>query len=130
MRNGWVVRAPGSSANVGAAFDAVAIALAAHLEVSDTDDNPAPETHPAARAFRSAVGVGPISVRSQIPGGRGLGFSGAARVAGLLAAHTQHERPLPDVTDGRSCVATGRRALPGVRSRVARVTATQSLAQA
>jgi homoserine kinase len=49
----------------------------------------APETHPAVRAFRHAGGSGPLSVHASFPGGRGLGFSGAARVAGLLAAARQ-----------------------------------------
>src|SRR5262249_43622155 len=53
------------------------------------DGGPAPETHPAVRAFRHAGGTGPLSVHSTFPGGRGLGFSGASRVAGLLAATRQ-----------------------------------------
>ena len=55
---------------------------ASHLEVSADGDEPAPETHPAVRAFRNAGGQGPLCVRSRFPGGRGLGFSAAARVAG------------------------------------------------
>jgi homoserine kinase len=47
------------------------------------------DTHPSSVAFRLAGGVGPIWVRSPIPMGRGLGFSGAARVAGLVAGHAQ-----------------------------------------
>lgn len=86
-----MIRVPASSANVGPAFDAVAIALARYIEVSD-DGEAAPETHPAVRAFRSAGGDGPLSVRAQFPGGRGLGYSGASRVAGLLAAHAQAGR--------------------------------------
>jgi homoserine kinase len=93
MRNGWVVRVPASSANVGPAFDAVAIALSLFLEVSDQGDDEG-ETHPAVRAFRQAGGVGPLRVRSPIPSGRGLGFSGAARVAGVVAAFVQREEPL------------------------------------
>jgi homoserine kinase len=90
---GWSVRVPASSANLGSAFDAVAVALDVHLEVTDTGE-PAPETHPAVRAFRSAGGVGSLAVRSRFPGGRGLGFSGAARVAGLLAAAAQQGQPM------------------------------------
>lgn len=89
VETGWLVRVPASSANVGPAFDAVAVALGVHLEVSDEGDEPAPETHPAARAFRGAGGQGRLFVRSHFPGGRGLGFSAAARVAGLLAAQAQ-----------------------------------------
>jgi homoserine kinase len=88
----WVVRVPASSANVGPAFDAVAIALGIHLEVSSAGDAPASESHPAVRAFRGAGGHGRVFVRSRFPGGRGLGFSAAARVGGLLAAHAQQGR--------------------------------------
>lgn len=90
METGWVVRVPASSANVGPAFDAVAVALGIHLEVSAEGDEPAAENHPAVRAFRGAGGEGRLCVRSSFPGGRGLGFSAAARVAGLLAVHAQH----------------------------------------
>lgn len=91
MPSGFLVRVPASSANLGSAFDAVALAVARYLEVSDAGEH-APETHPAVRAFRAAGGEGPLSVRAGFPGGRGLGYSGAARVAGLLAAHTQRGR--------------------------------------
>ena len=47
------------------------------------------EYHPGRIAFRSYGGVGDVWVRSKIPMGRGLGFSGAARVAGVVAAHAQ-----------------------------------------
>ena len=89
MEQGWVVRVPASSANVGPAFDAVAVALGAYLEVSDVGDEPATENHPAVRAFRGAGGQGRLCVRSQFPGGRGMGYSAAARVAGLLAVSAQ-----------------------------------------
>jgi homoserine kinase len=92
VQDGWRVRVPASSANVGPAFDALAVALDFHLEVFANGDDPAPETHPAVRAFRNAGGQGPLCVRSRFPGGRGLGFSAAARVAGLLAVHAQQGR--------------------------------------
>jgi homoserine kinase len=92
VETGWVVRVPASSANVGPAFDALAVALGTHLEVSADGDEAAPETHPAVRAFRGAGGQGRLCVRCPFPGGRGLGFSAAARVAGLLAAHAQQGR--------------------------------------
>jgi homoserine kinase len=92
VQDGWLVRVPASSANVGPAFDALAVALGTYLEVFADGDDPAPETHPAVRAFRNAGGRGPLCVRSHFPGGRGLGFSAAARVAGLLAVHAQHGR--------------------------------------
>ena len=89
MESGWVVRVPASSANIGPAFDAVAVALGAYLEVSAEGDAAAPENHPAVRAFRGAGGQGRLCVRSQFPGGRGMGYSAAARVAGLLAVNAQ-----------------------------------------
>jgi homoserine kinase len=92
VETGWVVRVPASSANVGPAFDAVAVALGVHLEVSDQGDEPAPENHPAVRAFRGAGGEGRLCVRARFPGGRGMGFSAAARVAGLLAVKAQRGR--------------------------------------
>ena len=82
------VRAPASSANLGAGFDVFALALDLHLEAG-LGDAPAgarnvDQHHPTARAFVAAGGDGEpvIWVRSPIPMGRGLGFSGAARVAG------------------------------------------------
>ncbi len=93
-RDDWVVRVPASSANLGPGFDAVALALDVHLEVAAGADDPAPETHPAVRAFRQSGGVGPITIRTHFPGGRGLGFSGAARVGGLIAAALQQDRSL------------------------------------
>ena len=92
MRDGWRVRVPASSANLGPAFDAVAVALGTHLEVTADGGEPANETHPAVRAFRGVGGRGPLCVRARFPGGRGLGYSAAARVAGLLAAHVQQGR--------------------------------------
>jgi homoserine kinase len=53
----------------------------------------AEEHHPAVRAFTLLGGTGPMWVRSSIPMGRGLGFSGSARVAGLVAAMVQREGP-------------------------------------
>ncbi len=96
MKYGWTVRVPASSANLGSAFDAVAVALSTHLEVSDCGEAPAPETHPAVRAFRHAGGEGSLFVRARFPGGRGLGYSGAARVGGLVAACVQRGQSLRD----------------------------------
>jgi homoserine kinase len=93
-----IVRVPASSANLGPGFDALGMALALHLELRiDSDDGagvaPAEDGHPSVRAFRQLGGTGPIWIRSLIPIGRGLGFSGAARVAGLVAALAQREGP-------------------------------------
>ena len=50
---------------------------------------PADQHHPASVAFARAGGQGSVWVRSPIPSGRGLGFSGAVRLGGILAAHAQ-----------------------------------------
>jgi homoserine kinase len=89
------VRVPGSSANLGAGFDALGLAVDLYAEVGLVDDGvPAgasavDEHHPALKAFRRAGGRGGVWLRCNIPMGRGLGFSGAVRVGGLVAAHLQ-----------------------------------------
>jgi homoserine kinase len=72
------------------------MALSVHLELGPVFNGEIPsgakmidEYHPGHIAFRSYGGVGDVWVRSKIPMGRGLGFSGAARVAGVVAAHAQ-----------------------------------------
>src|SRR3954463_10631056 len=54
-----------------------------------TGAQPIDPFHPAGIAFRKAGGTGDLWVCSPIPVGRGLGFSGAVRVAGIVAAHAQ-----------------------------------------
>jgi homoserine kinase len=95
VSSGSTIRVPASSANLGPGFDALGLALTAYLDLTlEGGDSPSDESHLAVRTFRRAGGVGPVSVRSQMPGGRGLGFSAAARVAGLLAASVQRGKPL------------------------------------
>lgn len=88
-----IVRVPASSANLGPGFDALGMALSLHAEVSAGQPSDgstlADEHHPATIAFRLHGGEGPLWVRSPIPVGRGMGFSGAVRVGGLVAAHAQ-----------------------------------------
>jgi homoserine kinase len=93
------VRVPGSSANLGPGFDALGMALSLYADVgvvgeAGTDALPdrarlADEHHPATIAFRAAGGVGSLWVRSEIPMGRGLGFSGAVRVGGAVLGVSQ-----------------------------------------
>ena len=92
----YFVRVPASSANLGPGFDALGMALSVHLEMGPAVNGDVPagakmidKYHPGHIAFRSYGGVGDVWVRSKIPMGRGLGFSGAARVAGVVAAHAQ-----------------------------------------
>jgi homoserine kinase len=90
-----IVRAPASSANLGSGFDAIALALDLPFELA-VDEPSVPEgfldcepTHPAVVAFDRGGGdrsAHHLAWRSPIPPGRGLGFSGAARVAGAFAA--------------------------------------------
>jgi homoserine kinase len=85
-----IARVPGSSANLGPGFDTLGMALTLHLEVGSgaapADARALDEHHPAAVAHRAAGGTGPLWERGAIPMGRGLGFSGAARVGGALLA--------------------------------------------
>lgn len=96
---GVIVTAPASSANLGPGYDCLALALDLpfHLSVGGRADaavsgagryHEAEPSHPCAVAFREAGGDPSISLwwASPIPPGRGLGFSGAARVAGAYAA--------------------------------------------
>jgi homoserine kinase len=91
-----IVRVPASSANLGPGFDALGMALGLHAEAGFVGADPPPdgahvadEHHPATVAFRWAGGEGQLWVRCRIPMGRGMGYSGAVRVAGLVAAHLQ-----------------------------------------
>ena len=97
-----IVSVPASSANLGPGFDALAMALTLPFELATGDSGreqaasgprwlDADERHPATVAFRRRGGTGALRVRSSIPPGRGLGYSGAARVAGLVAACAQRD---------------------------------------
>ena len=85
---------PASSANLGPGFDALGLALELPFELavgaSPADGFlPCEPRHPATVAAFAAAGGDPgtdLWWRSPIPPGRGLGFSGAARVAGAFAA--------------------------------------------
>lgn len=87
------VRVPASSANLGAGFDVLGMALSLHAEVGTGQPREgsrlAEPTHPAMVAFRMLGGEGGLWIDSPIPMGRGLGFSGAARVGGAAAAIVQ-----------------------------------------
>ena len=62
------------------------------------------ERHPADVAFRRGEGRGELWVRSSIPVGRGLGFSGAMRVGGLVAAAAQRATGPDDIDAARRAV--------------------------
>src|SRR6201990_2437304 len=94
-----LVRVPGSSANLGPGYDAMAAAVALHLEleVEETGefavdpgglDVSTGRDNLIVRAFETlhpADGIA-FRLRSEIPLARGLGSSAAAIVAGLAAA--------------------------------------------
>lgn len=89
------ISVPASSANLGAGFDALGLALTIPAELGLVD-GAVPERaevalggHPAATAFTSAGGRGKVWVRTSIPSGRGLGFSGAVRVGAIALALQQ-----------------------------------------
>ncbi len=89
----WAIQVPASSANLGAGFDVLGMALTMHAEIGCGEPpagaHVADEHHPATIAFRRLDGDGPLWTRSPIPMGRGLGFSGAIRVGGAAAALVQ-----------------------------------------
>jgi len=103
MERRRVVRAPASSANLGPGFDALAAALALHLEIEVREtgtfevatglDVPRDRSNLVVRAFERlhpADGLR-FTIRSDIPLVGGLGSSAAAIVAGLLAADHLYE---------------------------------------
>lgn len=89
----WAIRVPASSANLGAGFDVLGMAVSLHAEIGlgtpPDDAGGVDRYHPASVAFHRLGGEGLPWVRSPIPMGRGLGFSGAARVGGAAAAIVQ-----------------------------------------
>lgn len=87
------VRVPATSANLGPGFDALGLALSLHLtagvtghDVPPADARECDDHHPAQTAFVAAGGSGRVWTSNEIPMGKGLGFSGAARVAGICLA--------------------------------------------
>ena len=114
------VRVPATSANMGPGFDCLGIALDWTSEITlEASDQPvrAPEDPitrmviSAALSLYTRVGVAPpagLSARyvGDVPVGRGLGVSAAARVAGLLAADALIEGGEPHSADAILALAT------------------------
>jgi len=101
-----IVRVPATSANMGPGFDALGVALTLWAEVGLVIDGEVPadaqladQHHLATAAFRRLGGVGDVWVRSPIPMARGLGYSAAVRVGGLLLASAQQASSGADVHD-------------------------------
>lgn len=108
-------RVPASSANLGPGFDALAVALALYVEVSvepadelsvvsagQGSDIPGGPDHLAARVATSVMGHDrmAITVRSDIPVGRGLGSSAALAVAAAAAAGAENPFAAGAAVDG------------------------------
>lgn len=89
------VSAPGSSANLGAGFDVLGLAvdLRAEAGLGDAPDGAQviDDHHPSTVAYKQLGGREQLWSRSKIPMGRGLGFSGAARAAGAMLALVERE---------------------------------------
>lgn len=90
------IRVPATSANMGPGFDVLGLALTLYTDVGIVGvDEPtegareADDSHPAQIAFIRAGGAGRVWVKNSIPVGRGMGFSGAVRVGGIVAAEVQ-----------------------------------------
>lgn len=101
LDGGRRARAPGSSANLGPGFDALALALDCHVEVTvrpssrpelscsgEGADLARGEDHLAVRVVRAVAGTDAvaITVASDVPVARGLGSSAALALAAAAAA--------------------------------------------
>ena len=105
-----LIRVPGSSANLGPGFDVLGMAVDRYLDIRLIDEGSDPgdsnwrlheanESHLAVETFREAGGAGRVALSSLIPPARGLGFSGAARAAGLFAAAVQQGSSIDEARD-------------------------------
>lgn len=108
-------RAPASSANLGPGFDALAVALALYCEVEiepaaglsvrsegEGADLPTDGSHLAARVATAVTGHDrmAITVRSEVPVGRGLGSSAALAAAAAAAAGAPDPLAVAAAVDG------------------------------
>ena len=108
-------RAPASSANLGPGFDALALALSLYVEVEVQEadalsvrgtgegaDLPLDASHLAARVAIEVTGHDrlAVSVRSDVPVGRGLGSSAAVAAAAAAAAGAPDPLAVAAAADG------------------------------
>ncbi|WP_395159298.1 homoserine kinase [Ilumatobacter sp.] len=110
MTTGFV-RTPASSANLGAGFDVLGMALNLFADCG-LGDAPAgaqqlDQHHPGRIAFEALGGTGPMWIRCNIPMARGLGFSGAARVGAAALAVVQQEHSIAARSDEILDLAAG-----------------------
>lgn len=105
-----VVRAPASTANLGAGFDVfgMALELPADLGLGEPPRGaqPVDVDHPARVPFEELGGAGPLWLRSPIPMARGLGFSGAVRVAAAALGALSTGRDIDEARSDVLAVAT------------------------
>lgn len=90
------IRVPASSANLGPGFDVLGMAIDRYIEVEFAEEGVGSPDDLTMKVFRDFGGTGGLKVSSTIPPARGMGFSGAARVAGLLAAAIQQGKDLDE----------------------------------
>ncbi len=83
------IRVPASSANLGPGFDVLGMAVDRYLEIDFAEEGVGSEDHLVMKVFRQFGGTGGLDIRCAIPPARGMGFSGACRVGGLVAAAVQ-----------------------------------------
>ena len=108
-------RAPASSANLGPGFDTLALALQLYVEVEvepadelriraegEGAELPHDDSHLAAQVVRRVLGHADVAltVRSQIPVGRGLGSSAALAAAAAAAAGADEPLAIAAEVDG------------------------------
>lgn len=108
-------RVPASSANLGPGFDTLALALSLYVEVdvADSDrltvtshgegaDLPADASHLAARVVQAVAGHDrfAVTVRSDVPVGRGLGSSAALAAAAAAAVGALDPLAVAAAADG------------------------------
>ena len=110
---GWVVRVPASSANLGAGFDVLGMALGLHARggcrgSSRAARAPSTSIIPQTSPFGEPAARGRCGCARRSRSGRGLGFSGAARVGGAAAAAVQ--RSGPATLDDPTCASRDPRA--------------------
>jgi len=96
-----IISVPSSTANIGPGFDTLGIALSVTMdvEIGAATLPEADERHSAMKAFRHAGGTGPLGASTKIPPGKGMGYSGAGKVAGYAAALVQAGRDLDEARD-------------------------------
>ncbi len=104
-----VVRAPGSSANLGPGFDVLGAAISRYAWVSDEGPlidrpnhsfEPISELHLVSVAHQVNGGTGPLWFAFDLRPGRGMGFSGAARAAAVVLAGLQRGDSLDEARAG------------------------------